>query len=222
MLKTDIKKVLIETKEKQHKLLIEEKIVKNRIMMIVESKNNIKNFHLLSEEKRLRISFALLQEFHFLTENGMLNEQLGDFLGKIFGNSFSGIIQTIAEPLVDSILGGLGFGGYFKDFMVSLLTTNPSKLIAALKDCKALTGLVVESLTEGMFMMIIREKGMGGKGADFLRNALGGAVKDTKFVSSLEASLEGFVCGIFNNFTGKAEQVYDKLKPTTATVKPAA
>ena len=51
MLDKTIKKTILETKERKEKLLIEESLVKSRIMMIVESEDNIKNFHSLSESK---------------------------------------------------------------------------------------------------------------------------------------------------------------------------
>jgi GDP-L-fucose synthase len=48
MLKNHIRKVILETKEKKEKLLIEQNLVKKRILMIFESENNIKNFVNLS------------------------------------------------------------------------------------------------------------------------------------------------------------------------------
>ena len=212
MLDKKIRQTILEEKERKEKILIEQSLIESRIMMIIESKDNIQKIHLLPKEKKDKIAFALLEEFKFLGENGLLNEQLGDFLGKIFGNSLSGIIQTAVEPLVDSILGGLGLGGYFKKFLVSFLTSNPTKLVAALKSCEELTKLVVEALVEGLVMMIQEEKGLGGKGYDFLRNAIGGAIKDTKFAESLENQLQGIVCQVFGNFSDKAGEVYNKLK----------
>ena len=47
-----IKRSIIETKEKKEKLLIEQKLVESRILMIVESESNARNFHNLSEEKQ--------------------------------------------------------------------------------------------------------------------------------------------------------------------------
>lgn len=212
MLDKKIRQTILEEKERKEKILIEQSLIESRIMMIIESKDNIQKIHLLPKEKKDKIAFALLEEFKFLGENGLLNEQLGDFLGKIFGNSLSGIIQTAVEPLVDSILGGLGLGGYFKKFLVSFLTSNPTKLVATLKSCEELTKLVVEALVEGLVMMIQEEKGLGGKGYDFLRNAIGGAIKDTKFAESLENQLQGIVCQVFGNFSDKAGEVYNKLK----------
>ena len=134
MLEKNIKKVILETKEKKEKLLIEEGLVKSRIMMIVESENNIKNFKSLPKEKQEKIAYKLLEEINYLQETNLLNEQLMDFLGKIFGNSLGGILQTVAEPMVNSILGAIGLGdSYFGKFLVSFITSNPARLAKALK-----------------------------------------------------------------------------------------
>ena len=216
MLKNQIRKTIIETKEKKEIVLIEQKMVKNRIMMIVESKDNINNFKSLSKEKQLKISFKLMQEFHFLNENQLLNEGLGDILSSLFGNSLSSLTQTLAEPLVDSILKGIGLGGYFEKFLLSFITTNPSRIFAAFKDCKSLTGLVAEALSEAMVMKIQQDKGAGGHGYDFLRNLLGGAIKDISFVKKIEEGIENTVCGLFGKYSNNAENALDKLKPAVA------
>jgi hypothetical protein len=212
MLKNKIKRSLIETKEKKEKLLIEQKLVESRIMMIVESESNAKNFHRLSEEKQQKIMYSILEEINYLDEQGMINEQLWDFLGKIFGNSFGGAVETIVEPLVNSILSSLGLGGYFKNFLVSFITSNPLELAKALKSCQALTTLIANSLAEAVAMMIQNDKGLSGSGYTFIRNALGGVVKDTKFINSLEEQLSSIVCKLFGDMNNKASGVYNKLK----------
>jgi len=212
MLKNKIKRSIIETKERKEKLLIEQRLVESRIMIIVESESNAKNFHSLSEDKQQKIMYSLLAEINYLDEQGMINEQLWDFLGKIFGNSFGGAVETIVEPLVNSLLSSLGLGGYFKNFLVSFITTNPLELAKALKSCEALTTLIANSLSEAVFMMIQKDKGLSGDGYTFIRNALGGVVKDTKFANSLEKQLSGIVCELFGKMNDKASGVYDKLK----------
>ena len=217
MLKKDIKKSLLETKERKEKQLIEQKLVKSRIMMIVESEGNMKKFHLLSEEKQFKISYSIFEEIGYLEEQGLMTEQVWDFLGKIFGNSVGGVAQTIVEPLVNSLLSSIGLGGYFKDFLVSFITSNPLRLAKALKSCEELTKLIAESLTEAVIMMIQREKGLSGQGYTFIRNALGGAVKDYKFVESLEKQLSSTVCSLFGKMNDKASGVYDKLKSSVTS-----
>jgi hypothetical protein len=213
MLEKNIKKVILETKEKKEKLLIEEGLVRSRIMMIVESENNIKNFKSLPKEKQEKIAYKLLEEINYLQETNLLNEQLMDFLGKIFGNSLGGILQTVAEPMVNSILGAIGLGdSYFGKFLVSFITSNPARLAKALKSCEELTKLVAESLAEAVFMMIQKQQGLEGQGYTFLRNALGGAVKDYGFIQSIEKQISGIVCELFGKMNNKASGVFDKLK----------
>jgi len=217
MLEKQVRKAILETKDNKEKLLIEENLVKSRIFMIVESEDNIKNFHKLPKKKQEKIAYSLLEEISFLGENNILNEQLMDVLGKIFGNSLSGIVQTIVEPLVGSLLGKLGLGGFFKDFLTSFIVSKPQRLALALKDCKELTKLIAEALSEALVMMLQKQTGLEGQGYSFMRNALGDTIKETTFISNLENQLSGIVCGVFDGFNKKAADVYKKVKPVVTT-----
>ena len=212
MLENKIKRSIIETKEKKEKFLIEQNLVKSRIMMIVESESNAKNFHKLSEKKQEKMMYSLLEEINYLEEQGMLNEQLWDFLSKIFGKSFGSAVETIAEPLVNTILEKIGLGEYFKNFLISSLTKNPLELSKALKSCDELTKLIANYLSEAVFMMVQNDKELSGGGHVFLRNALGDAIQDIKFVNSLEKQLSTIVCESYKSMSDKASNVYDKLK----------
>jgi hypothetical protein len=216
MIEKKIKKVIKETKEQKEKILIEENLVKNRIFAIVESKEIIDNFEFLPEGKKMKIAKNLIEEIRFLDENNILNEQLMDFLGKMFGNSLSGIVQTAVEPIVNSILGGLGLSGFFKNALMSFILKDPRRLAKALKSCNELTSLVSEALDEALVMMVQEQQGMQGTGYTILRNTLLGAIQDTKVVIELQDKLESTVCGVYNNFNKKASNVYEKLKPEVA------
>ena len=217
MLEKQIRKAILEAKDNKERLLIEENLVKSRILMIVESETNIKNFHKLPKKKQEKIANSLLEEISFLTENNILNEQLMDILRKLFGNSFSGIVQTAVEPIVSSLLGKLGLGGFFKNFLTSFLVSKPQRLALALKDCKELTKLITEALSEALVIMLQEKSGTEGKGYSFMRNALGDSIKETSFMSNLENKLAGTVCGVFGEYSKKATEVYDKLKPEVVT-----
>lgn len=216
MIEKKIKKVIKETKEQKEKILIEENLVKNRIFAIVESKEVIDNFEFLPEGKKMKIAKNLIEEIRFLDENNILNEQLMDFLGKMFGNSLSGIVQTAVEPIVNSILSGLGLSGFFKNALMSFILKDPRRLARALKSCNELTALVSEALVEALVMMVQEQQGMQGTGYTILRNTLLGAIQDTKVVTELQDKLESTVCSVYNNFNKKASSVYDKLKPEVA------
>jgi hypothetical protein len=216
-LNKEIKKALVEAKEQKERRLIEESLIKSKIMMICESEENIKNFDSLTKTKQRKIANAILTEI-ILSDDELLNEGLWDAITSLFGSSFSGLAQMIGEPIVNSILGALGMeDGYFKSVMISFFTKNWGRLAKALRgDCKELTGLVAESLVEGMVIQLANSKGMTGAGYTFLRNTLGDAINSTSFIQGLEDSLESTVCGLLNKFTGKATEIASKLKAEPA------
>lgn len=219
-LNKEIKKALVEAKEQKERRLIEESLIKSKIVMICESEDNIKNFDSLTKTKQRKIANAILTEI-ILSDDQLLNEGLWDAITSLFGSSFSGLSQMIGEPIVNSILGALGMeDGYFKSVMISFFTKNWGRLAKALRgDCKELTGLVAESLVEGMVIQLANSKGMTGAGYTFLRNTLEDAIHSTSFIQGLENSLESTVCGLLNKFTGKATEIASNLKakPALAT-----
>jgi hypothetical protein len=216
-MKKEIRQALIEAKEKKERLLIEESLVKSRIMMIVESEDNIKNFDSLPKRKQRKIADGILREMIVMSEAGLLSEEfsLMGILGSLFGNSFSGLAQMIGEPMVNSILSALGMSdGYFKNVLISFFTKNLGRLASALRgDCKELTGLVAESLAEGVEMSLAQSHGMTGPGYSFIRNTLNASITDQTFVKHLEEQLESTVCGLYHKFGENATEVASKLKP---------
>jgi hypothetical protein len=209
MLKKEIRNRLLEQKVKQESQLIESKIVESRLSIIISSKES---FDSLSQEKKAKVVFEVFSEMRVLEEQGLISEQFGEILGKLFGQAPSGITQAFVEPLVSSILGWFGLSGYFLQFVTSFIVSDPARLARATKDCKELTKLIAEALSEAMVIMIQQSQGLEGKGHSILRNTLGGAIKETSFVQSLEEKLSEGVCGLFDKYTGNAENVLDKIK----------
>jgi hypothetical protein len=79
-------------------------------------------------------------------------------------------------------------------------------------DCKELTGLVAESLVEGLVIQLSNTKGMTGPGYTFIRNAIGDAIQSSDFIQKIENSLESTICGLLGKFTEKATKVASNLK----------
>jgi hypothetical protein len=214
MLEKKVKKSLIETKERKEKKIIEESLVKNRLSMLFEGINNEDDFNSLSEEKKLKLSVKFVQEMSFLHDNGLIVEQ--DFSGllkSIFGGAFGSVAQTMVEPLINSVLSGLGFkDGFVKNFVISYLTSKPSEIIKSFSDCKLMTKLVSEAIVESMVMTMQRDKGYGGFGYDLIRNQLGNVLQSTEFISGIQNGLSEVVCSIMGKFTNNTKQVADKLK----------
>ena len=220
MLEKSIKKTLVETKEKQEKLLIERRLVESRIENVLDGIKTVEDFNRLSEDKQLRIGFALCQEIAYLQENKFINEDLVDTFKNLFGNLFSGgIMNTIYEKIIDKVLTALGVGeGFFKKFLVSFLASRPTELVRAISDCKLFTKLVVEGLTEAMVKWLQQSTGVTGGIADVLRNTIGKTIRESDtFKKNIENEFAGTICGLFEKYTSNAENV---LKQTTTTMTP--
>lgn len=216
MLEKQIKKSLIETKEKKERRLIEESLVKSRISIITEGINNIDDFNRLSENKKLKMSVKFLQEMSYLETNGLITEQnFSSILQSIFGGAFGNITQTLVEPFLERILKGLGFeSGYFRNFLVSYLTSRPSEVIKSFSDCKLMTKLVASAIVESIVKTMQEEKGFSAPGYDLIRNTMGDVVRNIEFVSGLERGLQNTICSLVGKFTDNAEKVAEKLKPS--------
>lgn len=216
MLEKQIKKSLVETKERKERKLIEESLIKNRLSIILENVKNVEDFNGLSEEKKLKISVKFLQEMSFLEENSLISEQnFSSILQSIFGGAFGNITQTLVEPFLEKILKGLGFeGGYIRNFLVSFLTSRPSDIIKAFNDCKLMTKLVAEGIVESIVKTIQEDKGYSGAGYDLIRNTMGDVIRNVEFIGGLERGLENTICSLIGKFTDNAEKVSEKLKPS--------
>jgi len=221
MLKNKIRKTLIETKEIKEKKLIESQIVRNRILMVTEGIKKPEDFKSLSEEKQLKLSVNLIQELSYLLENGLINESNFD-LGGILKSLFGGGVETMFEPFFNSILSKLGIEGYLKNFLISALTTRPTELLQAFKDCKMMTKLIVESIVEAMVMELQKTKNFGGTFYDVLRNSIGNSIKSTEFVKNLESSIESTVCDLLSKYTDNAQNVLNKVKNVSGVANPTS
>ena len=216
MLKTNIKKKLLETKEQKDRLIIEQEIVRSRIMMIFESEDNLKNWNNLSDEKRFKISCKFLQEVSFQQQNGVINEQFMDIIKNIFGSSIGGGLgQAVLEPAVSWILSGLGMenNSYIKKFVVSFLTQKEG-FWNYLKDCKTLTKGIAEAIAEATFIQAQQSTGYGGFWMDAVRNTLGDWLSpknNSGFVGGIEKQIEDKICGYWNQATGNAKNVLTKI-----------
>jgi len=221
MLEKKIKKTLIETKEKKERLLIEQKIVKDRVSILFEGINSEEDFNKLSKKQKLNLSIKFLHEMSYLQNTGLINEQnFGNILSSLFGGLFGNVIQTIVEPMLEKILVPLFGKGYITNFVISMLTKNTAEFIRAINDCQLMTKLVAQSISESIFKQVMDSKGLDAPGYVFLRNSMGDVLTGTEFVKSIEGKIGDMVCDRLGKFTGNATKVAEKLKSTGSSVVP--
>jgi hypothetical protein len=212
-MKKQIRKAIIEAKEKKETLLIEEKIIKSRLLVIFENTNNIKNFNSLSEKKKLNMSFRLMNEINYLQQTGLIKEDFdltGIFKG-LFGNIIGGGVETFVEPFVNSFLSAIGLSGYWKNVIISFVTNNPARIVKAFSNCKEMTKILAEALVEGVVMTFQKEKGLGGFGYDLIRNTLLNTIDKSAIGQKFEEGLSETVCGLFGKIGDNAKKVSASL-----------
>jgi hypothetical protein len=221
MLEKKIKKTLIETKERKERLLIEERIVKDRVSILFEGIDSEEDFNKLTKKQKLNLSIKFLHEVSYLQNTGLINEQnFGDILKSLFGGLFGNVIQTIVEPMLEKILVPLFGKGYITNFVISMLTKNTAEFIRAINDCQLMTKLVAQSISESIFKQVMDSKGLDAPGYVFLRNSMGDVLTGTEFVKSIEGKIGDSVCNILGKFTGNATKVAEKLKSTGGSIIP--
>ena len=213
MLEKKIRKNLLQEKEIRKRKLIETRLVKSRLSVIVESRGY---FSSLSKKQQNAVFLEVMAEVRKLDERGLINEGLGDILTSLFGQSWSAIAQSFVEPMVEKILRWFGITGLFAKFLSSFIASKPQRLAQALTDCRELTKLIAESISETLVRTMAETKGMDSPGWGIIRNVLGGAIKDTSFIQSLENQMADGVCELFSSFTKKAENVLNNVKGQTA------
>lgn len=221
MLEKKIKKTLIETKERKERLLIEERIVKDRVSILFEGIDSEEDFNKLTKKQKLNLSIKFLHEVSYLQNTGLINEQnFGDILKSLFGGLFGNVIQTIVEPMLEKILVPLFGKGYITNFVISMLTKNTAEFIRAINDCQLMTKLVAQSISESIVKQVMDSKGLDAPGYVFLRNSMGDVLTGTEFVKSIEGKIGDSVCNILGKFTGNATKVVEKLKSTGGSIIP--
>lgn len=221
-MKHRIKKRLLEVKERKENLLIERTMIEKRFSFLIESFGQFEDHRNLSENKKQILSAKILREIHILQKNNLISEQefLTDILKNLFkGFGFGAIEGIIVEPFVNTLLSKLGLGGYFKNFLVSFFSTNPSRIVEAFKSCENLVKLVSEALVEATFMMIQQNKDMSGVGYDVLRNAIGKTIKETTFVKEIQKGISTIVCDSFDDIYEKAKEILSKVDTAKSTEK---
>jgi len=215
MLEKKIRRSIIETKEQKEKKLIEEHLVKSRLLVLVEHIQSEDDFNDLTEDKKAQLSYNILSELSYLESNGLISEvDLSSAFKSLFGGFFGNVTQTVFEPLIGKIVTPLFGEGFMSNFIISYLTSRPSEVIKSMSDCKLMTKLVAESIVEGMVMSLQRQKGFDAPGYSFLRNTLADAITGMGFVSSIENSISKTVCELFGKFANNAKKVEAKLKTT--------
>lgn len=200
-----IKISLIETKEYKENKIIKETLTKNRLITILENIDSFENF---SKPKKVKVGFKFLKEISELQEYDLINEDLQSLFQSIYGNSLNNIVDSVSQPLLDSIFTKIGLDEEFKKRVMENIKSKGSDLISNMSSCESLTRFISQSISEEMSKKLSTENIIK---SDILNTTLLNAINDEKFKEILNNNLESNVCELFNKFTENAKNLVVRM-----------
>ena len=214
-----IRKNLLETKENQKSMLVEQTIIRNRYNHILESFKQEEN---LTIEK---VFFPILKEMIKLrelnlNESVLLKEEANFFsmITSLFGGAG---LESLKEYGVKWILEKIDpdfandiWGQFIVKGVGNLGFSDIPKLFT---DCNFTSRWIAESLVEGFIGRYQEKEGYGGFFADTIRNAVFNSLEKNELISAVSNMLTKTVCSLIGKLGDKMGDTYDKVKEKVIT-----
>lgn len=215
ILKKIIRENLIEISQIKKKSLIQEnKIIKNRFLIISESGKP------KTKQQRDKFVDSLLSEIFYLKSQDfnetLINEQFLEIIKSFFGNAPEGIFNTLKERFAQFVLDKFGIDndGYIGNIIIVTVGNIPigDYFNGKIFSCDYLSDLLSKSIGEGIVRKIQNDRGMEGPFYDILRNAMVETFEDTKFGQKIENFIGDLICPSLSGVKNKMELAGETLK----------
>lgn len=192
----------------EKEVLIEQKISRDKLEPVLKAIAYRGGFEKLNKTEKLACSYAIIKELSYLERNDLLTENfltklLKGGLGAGLANAMPAAIQTIFEPILNSIFRAIGLPQWISNFLVSMFTNNPGKLLRAFRDCKTMAELFAESILEAIVMQL--QKNLAEKSGildkmgpvlDFMRNDILEIIQSSNLEDKIMAKITTPICNV--------------------------
>ena len=218
-LKKSLKKNLIEAKEKQEDLMVENKIITNRFNFLFEGRS------FETEEEKDYLVESIITEIGYLKIQGYtpqaINEGLFSMLGNIFGGSVKSIPAVFGEYIAGWLTKTLGIpqNSYMSSVVVALVgNLNIADYDKFFSDCRFTSNKIADSLIEGYVLQLQNEKNLNTGASGFIVSALRNSVVDyftedkTSLIQILEDKIGEFLCPKLSKLSSVISDKTDDLK----------
>ena len=218
-LKKSLKKNLIEAKEKQEDLMVENKIITNRFNFLFEGRS------FETEEEKDYLVESVITEIGYLKIQGYssraINEGLFSMLGNIFGGSVKSIPAVFGEYIAGWLTKTLGIpqNSYMGSVVVALVgNLNIADYDKFFSDCRFASNKIADSLIEGYVLQLQNEKNLNTGASGFIVSALRNSVVDyftedkTSLIQILEDKIGEFLCPKLSKLSSAISDKTDDLK----------
>lgn len=200
-----IKTTLKETKLQKETKEIEKKIFESRLKLVFEGHNHFKS---LTKKNKVKVGFKTLKEIRDIQKLGLVTETLGTLFKGIYGNSFESSINSISEPLFDSIFNKIALDEELKQAVLQTIQSKTQELIANMDNCLDFSKFLSDIILEEYAKKLDKEKQTN---MDVIRTALMDAVDDEMFRKNLQSKLEKEVCVLYDKFTENAKNLMVRM-----------
>jgi hypothetical protein len=218
-LKKSLKKNLIEAKEKQEDLMVENKIITNRFNFLFEGRS------FETEEEKDYLVESVITEIGYLKIQGYssraINEGLFSMLGNIFGGSVKSIPAVFGEYIAGWLTKTLGIpqNSYMGSVVVALVgNLNIADYDKFFSDCRFASNKIADSLIEGYVLQLQNEKNLNTGASGFIVSALRNSVVDyftedkSSLIQILEDKIGEFLCPKLSKLSSAISDKTDDLK----------
>ena len=218
-LKKSLKKNLIEAKEKQEDLMVENKIITNRFNFLFEGRS------FETEEEKDYLVESVITEIGYLKIQGYssraINEGLFSMLGNIFGGSVKSIPAVFGEYIAGWLTKTLGIpqNSYMGSVIVALVgNLNIADYDKFFSDCRFASNKIADSLIEGYVLQLQNEKNLNTGASGFIVSALRNSVVDyftedkSSLIQILEDKIGEFLCPKLSKLSSAISDKTDDLK----------
>ena len=218
-LKKSLKKNLIEAKEKQEDLMVENKIITNRFNFLFEGRS------FETEKEKDYLVESVITEIGYLKTQGYssqaINEGLFSMLGNIFGGSVKSIPAVFGEYIAGWLTKTLGIpqNSYMGSVIVALVgNLNIADYDKFFSDCRFASNKIADSLIEGYVLQLQNEKNLNTGASGFIVSALRNSVVDyftedkSSLIQILEDKIGEFLCPKLSKLSSAISDKTDDLK----------
>jgi hypothetical protein len=218
-LKKSLKKNLIEAKEKQEDLMVENKIITNRFNFLFEGRS------FETEKEKDYLVESVITEIGYLKTQGYssraINEGLFSMLGNIFGGSVKSIPAVFGEYIAGWLTKTLGIpqNSYMGSVVVALVgNLNIADYDKFFSDCRFASNKIADSLIEGYVLQLQNEKNLNTGASGFIVSALRNSVVDyftedkSSLIQILEDKIGEFLCPKLSKLSSAISDKTDDLK----------
>lgn len=218
-LKNTIHKTLIETKEKKKKTIVENKIISNRLKVILEDRNMFKN------KNKQKLFSNLTSEITYLRNQGfnekMINEGLIDIITSLFGDKSEVIFTTWKDQGLNWLIDKLGvsndeeLSSKIKNKFSNVLISEIPELFT---DCDKVTDMIVDAMIDVFQERLKKGFPESSEAARILQDSVLEMTSHEDFQDSVEIKLKNTICPLLSristNMSNQENDIKSKIFPS--------